>query len=76
MAAFSLSNWVQATTISAVHRDRYPNVTPSESSDVKHCKEVNTHIYGADIWLIEPTEHCKFDKFGGELLNNSPLVEC
>ena len=41
MAAFSLSNWVYATEIRVVTRDKYPHTTPSPSSNMKHWKEIN-----------------------------------
>jgi hypothetical protein len=43
IAAFSLSNWQQATVIRVVTRDRYPQITPSASSDKIHWKELNIH---------------------------------
>jgi hypothetical protein len=39
MAAFTFSNWLQATAMNVVTRDGKPQVIPTDKIDVKHCKE-------------------------------------
>jgi hypothetical protein len=54
MAAFSLSNWLQATEINVEHKEANPHTIPSASSDVKHCKEMN--VYHTNIRYNEAIE--------------------
>jgi hypothetical protein len=39
MAAFTFSNWLQATAINVVTRVGKPHVIPSDTSYAKHCKK-------------------------------------
>jgi hypothetical protein len=50
MAAFSFSNWVQATAMNVVTRDGKPQVIPSSWSVVKHCKNANTDSWDVLKW--------------------------
>jgi len=49
MAAFSFSNWAQATAVSVINRDGKPMTKPDNNNVVKHCKEINN--YNAVIWF-------------------------
>jgi hypothetical protein len=51
MAAFSFSNWLQATAMNVVTRDGKLQVIPSARSVAKHCKKVN--IYNLEICYDE-----------------------
>jgi hypothetical protein len=51
MAAFSLSNWVQATAINVITRDRKLQIIPRARSVAKHCEKVK--IYNLETCYIE-----------------------
>jgi len=55
-AAFSLSNWAQATAVRVINKDGKPMATPDSNNAAKHCKEINN--YNADIWFIQIREDC------------------
>jgi len=50
MAAFSFSNWAQATAVRVINKDGKPTLKPDSNNDEKLCKELNN--YKAVMWLI------------------------
>lgn len=61
MAAFSFSNWLQATAIRVVQRDRKPHTIPSASSDARLCNQWNYYCFY--FFLIQAIEECNVKWF-------------
>jgi hypothetical protein len=66
MAAFSLSNWVQATAIRVIYKDGKPKTTPFIIIVVMPYKNANN--YNADIWYFQVRKKCiTWDNICGSL---------